>query len=225
MIFFCRTEQRRQKAASTDPLILFSSQYKLRWTRGASNGRIKNVFKKLPCVAHAGQHWAHYGWHIMFYSGEREREKTRKREREHDGDGNMKNQLNICKKGGKEMTQTMAGEDPLVQYGEKKGSLFTWKCHWDQGKMTVWRHGTETSQHQYSYLKLKLFYHSERKPSMSTAQSGKMPIQRTNLVFSPKLQYSNFNCHLTSLALNWFSRDVIHTDIFKTLSEDSLLTQ
>lgn len=46
MIFFCRTEQQRQKAASTDPLILFSSQYKLWWTRGASNGGIKNVFKK-----------------------------------------------------------------------------------------------------------------------------------------------------------------------------------
>lgn len=49
----------------------------------------------------------------------------RERDRERDGDGNMKNQLNICKKGGREITQTMAGEDPHVQHGEKKGSLFT----------------------------------------------------------------------------------------------------
>lgn len=54
-----------------------------------------------------------------------EREKAR--EREHDGDGMMKNQLNIYKKGGKEITQTIAGEDPLVQYGEKKRVLIYMK--------------------------------------------------------------------------------------------------
>lgn len=43
--FFCSREQQRQEAASTSPLILFSSQYKLWWTRGASNGGIKNVLK------------------------------------------------------------------------------------------------------------------------------------------------------------------------------------
>lgn len=43
--FFCSREQQRREAASTSPLILFSSQYKLWWTRGASNGGIKNVLK------------------------------------------------------------------------------------------------------------------------------------------------------------------------------------
>lgn len=44
--FFCSREQQRRESASTSPLILFSSQYKLWRTRGASNGWIKNVLKK-----------------------------------------------------------------------------------------------------------------------------------------------------------------------------------
>lgn len=48
----------------------------------------------LLCAAHAGLHWAHYVWHIMFCSGEIEGG---------DGDGNKKNQLllYICRKGGR----------------------------------------------------------------------------------------------------------------------------
>lgn len=55
---------------------------------------LKMYFKKtqafLPCVAHAGLHWAHY------VSQWREKEGG-------DGDGNLKNQLllYICRKGGR----------------------------------------------------------------------------------------------------------------------------
>lgn len=43
--FLCSREAQRRETASKSPLILFSSQYKLWWTRGASNGGIKNVLK------------------------------------------------------------------------------------------------------------------------------------------------------------------------------------
>lgn len=61
MIFFVGRKPQRREAASTSPLILFSSQYELWWTRGASNGRIKNVLKKHRSSSHV--------WHVQTCTG------------------------------------------------------------------------------------------------------------------------------------------------------------
>lgn len=212
MIFFCRTEQRRQKAASTDPLILFSSQYKLWWTRGASNGGIKNVFKKntgIPPMC--GTRRPALG--PLCFAVEREREVT---------------EMEIWRINSYSI---YAGKkEDLRNYTKhivrKEGPYLDWKlslgsrkddCQREKKSTAVWRQEDEVSidisiWNSNSVITLKQNWvcplHNVWK------REGKMPAQRTNLVFSPKLHYSKFNCHFIRLVLNWFSEDVIHTYIF-----------